>query len=83
MAGGVANRRGIVGAVNTDALFVERDPHHADRISRARSEEVKIAAALSVLEHFLSQRNVGILVIRRTFHSPIGEAVCAEPTVTG
>ena len=53
VAAGVANRRGIVGAMDTDAFFVKRDPHHADRISRARSEQVKIAAAFSVLEHFL------------------------------
>ena len=53
MAGGVANRRGIVGTVNTDAFFVKRDPHHADGISRAGSEQAKIAAARSVPEHFL------------------------------
>src|SRR2546427_7927360 len=31
----------------------------------------------------LSQRKVGIFVILLTFHSPMGDVVCAEPMVTG
>src|ERR1051325_3460945 len=42
----------LVGAVDANAFFVERDPHHAYRIARPRREQMKIAAALAVLEHF-------------------------------
>src|SRR5439155_21437724 len=48
-----ANRTGLVGAVDADAFFVERDPHHAHRITRSRRKQMKIAAPLSMLEHFL------------------------------
>jgi len=48
-----ADRTGLVGAVDADAFFVERDPHHAHRITRTWWEQVKIAAALAVLEHLL------------------------------
>src|SRR6266571_3211934 len=48
-----ANRTGVVGAMDADAFFVERDPHHADRITRPRRKQMKIAAPPPVLEHFL------------------------------
>src|SRR5256886_10735853 len=48
-----ANRTRVVGAVDADAFFVERDPHHTHRITRSRRKQMKIAAPLPVLEHFL------------------------------
>ena len=53
VAHSVSDRTRIVGAVNADAFFVKRDPHHAYRISRPGWEHVEIAAAFAVLEHFL------------------------------
>src|SRR5207247_7343216 len=47
----VADRIGLIGPVNTDTFFVECNPHYADRISWARREQMKIAAALAVLKH--------------------------------
>src|SRR5438094_10535910 len=49
----VTNRIWTVGAVDADAFFVERDPHHAHRITRSWRKQMKIAAPLSMLEHFL------------------------------
>src|SRR5438552_1139193 len=43
----------LVGAVDANAFFVERDPHHAHRIARSRRKQMKIAAPLSMLKHFL------------------------------
>ena len=34
-------------------LFVERDPHHAHRITGSRPKQMKIAAPPPALEHFL------------------------------
>src|SRR3989442_15629432 len=53
VARSAANRTRVVGAVDTDAFFVERDPHHAHRITRSRRKQMKIAAPPPVLEHFL------------------------------
>lgn len=53
MAHSVADRTGIVGTVNADAFFVQRNPHHAYRIPRPGWEHVEIDAALAVLEHLL------------------------------
>src|SRR6266581_9125808 len=43
----------------------------------------KLPLRLPCLSISLSYRKVGILVIRVTFHSPMGDAVCVEPMVTG
>ena len=51
VAGSAADRIGVVGPVNTNTLFVKRNPHYAHGISRAGREQVKIAAALPVLKH--------------------------------
>src|SRR6266542_3390400 len=40
-------------AVDTDTLFVERDPHNTHRITRSRWKQMKIAAPPSMLEHLL------------------------------
>src|SRR5438552_14534168 len=48
-----ADRTRVVSTVDADALFVERDPHHANRITRPRREQMKTAAPLPMLEHFL------------------------------
>src|SRR2546430_17275971 len=48
-----ADRTRVVGAVDADAFLIERDPHHANRITRSRRKQMKIAAPLPVLEHFL------------------------------
>src|SRR5438034_6405577 len=61
VACGVANRTRIVGAVNANAFFVECNPHDADWISRAWREQMKIAAALAVLEHLLVPTKSGQL----------------------
>ena len=53
MAGGVANRIGTVGAMNPDSFSVECDPHHPNWIARTGWKQMKIAAALAVLKHFL------------------------------
>src|SRR5439155_16412848 len=47
------DRIGAVGAVNADALFVERYPHHTDWVARPRRKQMKIAASPAVLKHFL------------------------------
>src|ERR1051326_6540838 len=39
--------------MDADAFFVQRNPHHAHRITRPGRKQMKIAAALPVLEHFL------------------------------
>ena len=83
MAHSASNRTGIVGAVNADAFLVKRDPHHAYRIPRPGGKHVEIAAAFAMLEHLLVVTKPGQLGDARTFQSPIGEAVCAEPIVTG
>ena len=44
-----ADRVRLVCAVNTDAGFVERAPHNADRIVRAGWEHVKIICADTVI----------------------------------
>src|SRR6266511_1455404 len=48
-----ADRTRLVSAVHADAFFVERDPHHANRITRSRRKQMKIAAPHPMLEHFL------------------------------
>src|SRR6266853_6549356 len=48
-----ANRTRVVGAVDADAFFVERDPYHTHRITRSRRKQMKIAAPPSMLEHLL------------------------------
>src|SRR6266516_6263004 len=52
MTRGVANRIGILGAVDANSFFIECDPHYADRIVRTGREKMEIAAALAVFEHF-------------------------------
>src|SRR5262249_27109315 len=52
VADSVANRIGLVGAVNANAFLVERDPHYTHRIPGTGREQIKTAAALAVLKHF-------------------------------
>jgi hypothetical protein len=40
----------LVGAVDANAFFVERDPHHAHRIARPRRKQMKIPAPPTVLK---------------------------------
>src|SRR5438067_1227488 len=53
VACGAANRTRVVGAVDTDAFLVERDPHYANRITRSRRKQMEITAPFPMLEHFL------------------------------
>jgi hypothetical protein len=77
----MADGAGIVGAVNADALFVKRNPHHAHGIPRPQREEVKISAAFAVSEHFLIPTKGSFAPGARPF--PNGRGGMREPTATG
>src|SRR5437588_12955012 len=52
VTGGAANRFRIVGAVHSDAGFVQAHPNHADQIIRTGRETVIILGANAVIKHY-------------------------------
>lgn len=51
---------GVIGAIDANALFVQRDPNDTRRIILTRRQHVKVRAALLIFER--------ILVIAEIFH---------------
>src|SRR6266487_994387 len=71
VAGRAADRVRVIGPVNTNTLFVYRNPHYAHGISRARREQVKIAATLAMQKHLLVVTKSGHL--RDSPHFPFAD----------
>src|SRR6266567_5004258 len=49
---GTANRVGVIGSMDADPFFIERNPYHSDWIIWTAWKQVEIAAAFAVLKHF-------------------------------
>src|SRR3954454_6366302 len=51
MTGRSPNSLRLVCSMQTDALFIDRNPDHAHRTVRSRRKHVEIAASLAMFEH--------------------------------
>src|SRR5207237_8070594 len=53
VACGTADKVGVIGSMDADPFFIERNPYHSDRIIRTARNQMEITAAFAVLKHFL------------------------------
>ncbi len=83
MARSATNCFGFVRAMEPDPFLVKRNPDHPDWTVRTGRQDMEISAALAVFKHLFVVAKLGSFATPRTFHSPMGEAVCDEPIVTG